>query len=239
MQFFFIRHGESANNALWARTGSNKERVVDPDLSERGHRQAELLAEFVCRPFHDPQPGSFDDRAYNRFEFTHLYCSAVLRAVQTATYVSQATGLPLHVWRDIHEAGGMYLENEEGEPIGQPGRTRADLQARFPELLIGDDIGENGWWNRAYETREERLPRARRVLADLLQRHGDTDDRVAIVSHGAFYNYFVRALLGLPAELNAWFVLCNTAITRIDFLESVDVVYFNRFDFLPNELVSG
>ncbi len=239
MHLYFIRHGESENNALWARSGSSNGRDVDPELTERGHRQAELMAKFVSQPWIEPNPGTYDDRGYNRFEFTHLYSSAVLRAVETATYVSKATGLPLHVWRDWHEAGGMYLENETGEPIGQAGRTRAYLQERFPDLHIGDEVGDTGWWNRPYETREERLPRARRVLADLLQKHGDSDDRVAIVSHGAFYNYVMRAVLGIPDDIRMWFVLCNTAITRFDFMEEPAVVYHNRFDFLPDALVTG
>ena len=39
MQFYFIRHGQSTNNALWETTRSNKGRSEDPELSELGHLQ--------------------------------------------------------------------------------------------------------------------------------------------------------------------------------------------------------
>jgi hypothetical protein len=55
----------------------------------------------------------------------------------------------------------------------------------------------------------------------------------------------LRVILGLPprrqdqGSLRPWFMLHNTAITRIDFgLEETDLVYANRFDFLPPEDVT-
>jgi broad specificity phosphatase PhoE len=47
-------------------------------------------------------------------------------------------------------------------------------------------MGEEGWWNRPFEAELHRPERARRVLVELLQRHGGSNDRVAMVSHGAF-----------------------------------------------------
>jgi broad specificity phosphatase PhoE len=100
-------------------------------------------------------------------------------------------------------------------------------------------LGEAGWWNRPFEEREQRLARAQRFLHDLLERHGQTDDRVAVVSHGAFYNYFLSALLDWPRKDGYWFMLNNAAITHIDFSESrVALVYLNRFEYLPQELVT-
>jgi broad specificity phosphatase PhoE len=96
-----------------------------------------------------------------------------------------------------------------------------------------------GWWNRPFETDEERLPRAQRVVQTLLKQHGHTHDREALMSHGGFYNYVMMALLGLPERAGFWFVLNNTAITRLDlFAGHVDVVYLNRADHLPPELIT-
>jgi broad specificity phosphatase PhoE len=59
------------------------------------------------------------------------------------------------------------------------------------------------------------------------------------VSHGAFYNQLLVALFRLPEKSNLWFILNNAAITRIDFrAEGIDVVYLNRTDFLPRELIT-
>ena len=36
MRLYFIRHGQSENNALYTATGSDRERVDDPKLTEIG-----------------------------------------------------------------------------------------------------------------------------------------------------------------------------------------------------------
>ena len=89
------------------------------------------------------------------------------------------------------------------------------------------------------EQSEERNERAKRVIRDLLERHGGTQDVVALVSHGGFYNYFLWALFGLERQKNIWFLMNNTGITRIDFGEEwIDLVYQNRMDHLLNGFVS-
>ena len=47
MRFYFIRHGQSENNALWDQTGSNSGRNYDPELTAIGREQAERLARFI------------------------------------------------------------------------------------------------------------------------------------------------------------------------------------------------
>jgi len=74
---------------------------------------------------------------------------------------------------------------------------------------------------------------------DLLKRHGQSDDRVALVGHGGFYQYLMGAILGLEDLSNLFLGLSNTGISRIDFdLPSVTVVYLNRVDHLPPGLIS-
>jgi len=92
------------------------------------------------------------------------------------------------------------------------------------------------------------VQRANRLLAELLARHGGSDDRIALVSHGGFYNYLMGAILDIPSpdqvgeenpKARTWLSLNNTAISRVDFLESeVRLVYHNRLDFLPSHLVT-
>ena len=61
---------------------------------------------------------------------------------------------------------------------------------------------------------------------------------MAVISHGGFYNVLLRTLLKIQRE-DAWFALNNVAITRIDFYaEGVDIIYMNRSDFVPKELVT-
>lgn len=240
MQFYFIRHGQSENNVIWEQTGSDAGRSSDPALTAVGRQQAERLAAFLAAP---GAAGGNSVAGYHNvpgFQFTHFYCSPMTRAIETALPVARALGLPLVAWEDIHETGGIFHNDPETESqVGLPGLTRADFAARFPELVLPPSGWEAGWWNRAFETREERPARAQRVLHTLLERHGDTGDHVAIVSHGGFYNHLLRIILDLPSDTSVWFEIQNTAITRIDFHpEYRRVVYMNRVDFLPRALLT-
>jgi 2,3-bisphosphoglycerate-dependent phosphoglycerate mutase len=242
MQLYFIRHAQSENNALWERTGQSDGRSEDPELTELGWRQAKLVAEFLTKG--SPVGGygyEGDHQGEIGFGITHLYTSLMVRAVMTGTEIAQSLGLPLQAWEDLHEEGGIYLDDAEtGEPIGLPGKDKAYFEENFPHLVLPEDMNESGWWgSRPFESREVRMPRVRRFLAELRQRHGDTQDRVAVVSHGGFFALLLTALLDLPARDGFWFTMYNTAITRIDFDgHEMRLVYQNRTDHLPVHLVT-
>lgn len=249
MILYTIRHAESANNALYATTGSSAGRHPDPPLTERGHRQAELLARHLAAP---GRPGlTYHAERHDRggFHLTHLYSSLMVRAVITGSYIAEATGLPLQAWTDIHERGGLHdVEPETGAEVGVPGPNRAWFATAYPQLRLPDALGEAGWWNRGREREDEFLPRARAVWHQLLERHGDSDDRVAIVTHGGFLHSLLTALLspeGLPVPTHIgathlWFGASNAAISRIEFREGVAAIrYLNRVDHLPSELLSA
>jgi 2,3-bisphosphoglycerate-dependent phosphoglycerate mutase len=240
MQLYFIRHGQSENNALWLSTGSHIGRSEDPGLTEVGRQQSELLAQFLSQADPNVAVNGGDFHNVAGFGITHLYSSLMVRAVATGTIVASALDLPLVAWEDLHEYGGIYLRDEEtDEPIGLPGRNRAYFEAHYPDLVLPDSLDEAGWWNRPFEAPELRLPRARRFLHDLLERHGHTEDRVVVVSHGGFYNYFLAAILDMPGREGYRFVMNNAAISRIDFnQEDTWLIYLNRADFLPKELIT-
>jgi 2,3-bisphosphoglycerate-dependent phosphoglycerate mutase len=239
MRFYFIRHGQSINNAIYDATGGSEGRSEDPHLTEIGQQQARWLADFIRAK--DTQASGLEQtpkRDY--FGFTHLYTSLTLRSVQTGTTVSEALKIPLVAWPEIHESGGIYLEDPaSGALIGLPGNTRSFFQEHFPKLVLPDSLTDEGWWNRPYESKEERQVRAKNVLQVLLERHGGTDDRVGIVSHGGFYVHLIREIFGVEGE-KIWFFLSNTGISRIDFNpDGVAVlVYHNRTDHLSDQLLT-
>jgi len=102
MQLYFIRHGQSENNALWMSTGSYKGRGEDPGLTAVGRQQAEILAQFLRRADSTlRQPFDFQNVA--GFGTTHLYSSLMVRAVATGTIIADALDLPLAAWEDLHE----------------------------------------------------------------------------------------------------------------------------------------
>ena len=116
MQFYFIRHGQSANNALWDRGGPTGERSPDPELTELGHKQAQHLARFLAQagvpreegpesaargaPVRRDSATSRDVQNVTGVRLTHLYCSPMIRCIETGTYLSRATGLPLVLWME-------------------------------------------------------------------------------------------------------------------------------------------
>lgn len=240
MQFYFIRHGQSSNNVLWDRTGSNIGRSHDPELTEAGQRQAEILASFLART--DPSFAYGRTDYYNAagFGITHLYTSLMLRAVATGVVVARALQVPLVGLENVHESGGLYLDDPAtGKPAGQPGSSRSYFAECYPDLVVPESCDESGWWKcRPYEEHERAMERTGRFVEELLARHGGTDDRVAVISHGDFYNCFLRSLLRMESH-HAWFTMNNAAITRIDFRnDECALVYTNRVDFLPRELVT-
>ena len=115
---------------------------VDPPLTELGLRQAELVAKHLANGIdHETHAieGQPADAPLNGMRISRLYCSAMLRALQTAQIIGAALGLAPQVWVDVHEEGGMWLDHGEVEGIrGYPGMTRAEIAERFPECVLPD-----------------------------------------------------------------------------------------------------
>jgi 2,3-bisphosphoglycerate-dependent phosphoglycerate mutase len=247
MQLYLVRHAQSQNNAMWLATNSHVGRVPDPVLSDTGRRQVEHLAKRLKTTKKPDKMIHWDEYNHYGFGITHIYCSFMLRAVETGMGVSKALGVSCCGWIDIHETGGIVSGDGEVTPFeGQPGSTAAYLRAHYPALVFEDQFGEQGWWKcRSREPEAERRPRARRVISTLLERHGATQDHVLMVTHGSFYQHLMRELLGLQ-DKNTEFALSNTAITRWEIAPDPDretgwqriLVYSNRLDHLPQELVT-
>lgn len=244
MQLYFIRHGQSQNNASWDVTGSDQGRVADPELTALGQKQARCVAQFLTQGDPNFRYAGRDAQNGQGFPITHLYCSMMSRAIQTAIPIAQALNLPLNAWPDVHEHGGIYLDDEAGNPCGKPGLTRAECGERFPSLGLPDWLDERGWWqSRGYESEEHYRLRAQRFLDDLLDKHGNAEDNVAVVSHGAFFTQVMRTLLGTTKfDGHNWFAMNNCAISRIDFdigtQMHLTVVYQNRAEYLPRAWLS-
>jgi len=239
MRFYYIRHGQSTNNVIFDATGKPDGRNEDPDLSEVGKQQVHLLADFI-RAKDAEAGGNEQTMRRDYFGFTHLYTSLMMRSVQTGMLISGALQIPLVAWPEIHETGGIYLEDPaSGEFQGLPGKTRSFFQKTYARLVLPDSLTDEGWWNRPFETDEVRPLRAKKVLQILLERHGRTDDRVAIISHGGFYMLLMREIFEMKEE-KSWFTLFNTGVSRIDFSPdgSADLIYHNRTDHLPDRLIT-
>ncbi len=247
MQLYLIRHAQSENNALWAQNRSENGRVSDPLLTDIGQQQAIAVAQFLAETNEPINTDKIDVSNRNGFPFTHLYCSLMQRAIQTATVIAEAKQMPLVAWEMVHEWGGIYEHDfEKGGHRGLDGPNRAFFAEKYPHLILPDALGEAGWWKRPFETQDACYDRAQRFLQALAARHGDTDDKVAIVTHGGFFYAFISSLLGsweakapFQGEKQVWLAINNVAVNRIDFNDThIRVAYMNRLDFLPPELIT-
>ena len=247
MQLYFIRHGQSMNNAHW-QDPTYKE-SPDPALTEAGLEQAQLLSDFLARSQFISQPSGWDPHNRHGFGLTHIYTSLMERAVHTALPTVRRLRLPFQAWTEIHESGGIFGRDGEMKFQGLPGKTRAWFEANVPELTLPSSLNGGGWWNnRPQEQEEEAYERAKCVWADLLVRHGDREgeleQRVVFVSHGGFFTHLVCAMLDLPWRqasngLKSWFLLNNCSISRFDVnRQDVTLCYMNRTDHLPDRLIT-
>lgn len=248
MQLYFIRHGQSINNAN-TRNPDYKENS-DPYLTEIGLEQAEYLAKYLKEKQEITNAQAWNIQNQYGFGLTHIYTSLMERAPMTAIPTVRALGnVPFTAWIDIHEEGGIYAREKEEEHIGLPGKPRSFFEKNFPELNLPDYLDESGWWNRPFESEEERQLRADKVFAELWARHGDKEgqpeEHIAFVSHGGFFVRLVSAMLKLPWRqgalgMRSWFMLNNCSISRFDIRkDNIMISYLNRVDHLPAHLVTG
>ena len=247
MQLYFIRHGQSINNVNW----NNPDYVENPDpyLTEIGLEQAQVLAAYLKERHPITNTSTWNNQNQFGFGFTHIYTSLMERAANTAVPTARALGIPLTAWVDIHEEGGIYAREKDERFQGLSGKPRSYFEQNHPELKLPDGYDESGWWNRPFESEEDRQPRADKVLAELLARHGDKDgqpeERIAFVSHGGFFVRLLSAMLKLPwrqgaHDMKSWFILNNCSISRFDFHKGEIVInYLNRTEHLPAHLITA
>jgi 2,3-bisphosphoglycerate-dependent phosphoglycerate mutase len=242
-QLYFIRHGQSTNNTIYDEAGREHylfHRSLDPDLTQSGVKQAELTAEAMAKPAIED---GYDPQNRMGYGITHLYCSLMVRAIKTGLAISRWTGIRLVAWPEIHETGGLFdVERQEnGEPlhVGKSGPGRSFFEETFPELVIPDDLTEEGWWNQEMEHREDSFGRAGRIIARLKEMHGGTQDRVAIITHGGIFARILSSLFEVGAE-KYWFLMNNCAISRLDFSDDgrFSLMYLNKVDHLPDDLIT-
>jgi len=192
VQLYLIRHAQSANNAL-----PESQRVSDPSLTDLGHEQARKLAEWLPR-----------------LELTRLYTSPFLRTLETTAAVCEAVALTPEVRIHLHEQGGCYSGYWPNDKVGEPGMTRAEIEARFPHYRIEESLDGKGWWRRQpYETYELARQRAKGILAWADEAYAGSADRVAIIMHADIKSRILELLHEETLETPM-----NTSVTRIELI---------------------
>ncbi len=101
MKLLVIRHGESEADLLDVHEGR-----ADFALTERGHKQAEAMAEYVA----------------NNHNISKIYASTLTRAKQTAGHLSDKTGIPIVFDENLMEFNNGLLA----------GLPRAVVREKYP-----------------------------------------------------------------------------------------------------------
>ncbi len=187
MDLYLIRHGQSTNNRGDAR-------VPDPPLTEIGKQQ-----------------GDEAGRAMKDLGITRLYCSAMLRAVQTAAIVSEHLELTPHIFVGLHEWGrGMWEDRGDAGIVQLPGLTRSQLREVCPTVVLPDNVTDEGWWSQVFDAAE--LAQGGNVekvlqltnrnclefIAHLDRHHVGEDERIGAIIHGGSGSVLIGILLGVP-----------------------------------------
>jgi len=242
MKIYFIRHGQSENNALYTQTGSSIGRKADPRLTSLGKNQARLLSRHLSKK--QKFNGNIE---WDEYQITRIYTSLMLRAVETASHLAKELRVKFYGRLDLHEWGGMYLDDPEtGQPCGLPGSDKNYFESNFDNLILPEGVTGLGWWNRPYETRDETKIRAKKLVRDILEIHAGENAGIVLISHGGFYNNFLAALMNefgkdfsFQEENGVWFALNNTGVSRFDIEgDTISVIYHNRVDFLEPDQVT-
>ncbi len=224
MELYLIRHGQSGNNA-------GASRVADPSLTELGRQQAHCTATWL---------GDKD--------VTALYSSPFRRALETATMIGDALGLAPHVWVDLHEWGGVAEERDGVGWVQLPGMNRNEMRALCPNVVLPDDVTDKGWWFGVWNGFDAMFAhahaRAERVTAELRRRYFETEERIALVSHGGFGSTLLDVMLGLPPCNFVRFEQNNCGICKVKTWANdlvgryLTLEFLNRVAHLPKDAVT-
>ena len=160
MKLLLIRHGESEADLLDVHEGR-----ADFALTERGHRQAQAMAEYVAANYH----------------VDRIYASTLTRAMQTARHLSDATGVPIRPEHDL-------MEFNNGLLAGLPHKEAAEKYPRVPDLPPDQSVY-------GQESLVEFRDRAEKMLAKILAEAANDETVAVVTHGGTInqlYHAFLK-----------------------------------------------
>jgi broad specificity phosphatase PhoE len=155
MRLYISRHGESEANVQQVYSNG----LGVHGLTEVGRQQAAELAEHL-----------------RGISFAALYCSPVLRAVQTATIVAERLGLTWQIENGLREYDVGILEGRTYDE--ETDRIYWHVTRQWMEEMNWDARMEGG------ESCNDIAARFMPFIRHLEDRYGETDANVLLISHG-------------------------------------------------------
>lgn len=208
MELLLIRHGQPE----WVRDGLN---VVDPPLTELGHRQAQALAEVMAGQ-----------------ELDEILVSPLLRARQTAAPMLAALGREEQIELWLEE---IRDPKWHGTPAERAAEAYRELRDRAPAdrwrgLTGGEDIRE--FVERIRLGAEKFLQErgVHRMDGELPVWHiAEPGRRIALVAHAGTNSIVICHLLGLEPTPWEWerMVLRHASISRLEAIPVGDLYTFS------------
>ncbi len=243
MKLYIIRHGQSTNNVSMIYNARDRE--ADPPLTELGQKQAAKVAEYLSKGEnfdHWVERKTEDRETIQGYGITRLFCSPMLRTLQTTLPISKALNLQPEVWPDLHEHGGLHLDTGDGRGIlGFPGLSRSAMMEQFPGYVLHERITEAGWYDPSHGVEDIASAMARAIrVAGVLRSQATSHQRIALVIHGTFADALIKALLNMLPNHETYFLMYNTGVTCIDFRRDGKTVprFMNRVEHLAPDEVS-
>eukprot|EP00732_Lithocolla_globosa_P001264 Lithocolla_globosa_v1_NODE_599_length_3623_cov_13.493554.p2 type:complete len:259 gc:universal NODE_599_length_3623_cov_13.493554:2124-1348(-) len=230
MRLVLYRHGESSNNKKdhhdTVEGGKEKKgREPDPDLTPKGHKQAEVSAPFLA----------------SHFQFSLVLVSPMRRALQTAAPLKRyLEDTEIRIDTEIFEQGGLFKgeRKEQGKGKEHVFGPSVKLAAEIVGARVDEECEEKGWWRGGYEQPDQTRSRAKRVKEKLFEIEKQSKNRdVLLVTHGLFIDYLMKEMLSsdFPVLMTG-----NCAISVIKIQEArVGIEFLNSIWHLPQKLQTG
>ena len=193
--FYFIRHGESETNVTpGVAAGAN----FDAPMTERGHRQAEVLGRRL---------------AHEGVVFDRIYSSTMVRAVQTTEGMLKGMGKPDTDFERVEAIMERQVPSWRGRPkseVWTPETTLASAtrgkwfqpgngeSARFVQRRFSNWLEDEFMFNPAWNSAEGR-------------------QTIAIVSHGDALRFMFHFIMGFDDRLIFNLRIGNCSISRFRF----------------------
>lgn len=181
MEIVYVRHAEALCNI-------RDDAAHDAELTDLGKEQIKLVAKRLSNE-----------------KFDRIFCSPLVRTLETATAIAGYNSNPIYVHthiREFHSAQSSICASGE------------ELKKRFTKATFEEEVfnSDKGWKHIGGETKESLQERAQEVI-DFIHNNIGENEKILIVSHAGFGTAFISALLGLKPGV-VRFEQHNTCINR-------------------------
>ena len=190
MKIFFIRHGESEANILHEFSNHG----LKHGLTEKGKIQTLSLINEL-----------------KDVVFYKLYCSPLLRAVETADIISKEKEIPYEIRNSIIELNCGVLEGKSDELSWQQFHSIID------EWLI------HKLWDKSFEGGESFLDIKNRFLTfieEIIKQYGHSKKNIGMIGHGGIYLCTLPLILtNIDFAFALNHLLKNTSLVIAEYIE--------------------